>query len=281
MGSAEREVGFASRLGDRFLSQRRRLVRGTRSGRAITTISRDASITPSHHPAKGHTVLSRHGSKPLQRGGATVPNYYPNRPAGNCLRRLELDAWVTDYVSRNGRPAKRRKIWDAQNHQGSRNEGGFGGSTRKSRDTDDWQKVGGTSDLEEAERYLGHRLNEVRQAAIYGIRPTRTFEQAVVKYLSDYQHKKSIERDVYAFKRVMPHIGDHRLDRIHNDTLAKYRRARRNDGVAAATINKELSCIRRVLNLAARVWRHENGMSWLESSPLIEMEKVRFGSPTR
>src|SRR6056297_360732 len=131
----------------------------------------------------------------------------------------------------------------------------------------------GTADLEEAERYLAHRLNEIREATIYGIRPTRTFEQAVVKYLTDYQHKKSLERDVYAFKRIMPHIGDLRLDRIHNDTLAKYRQARRADGVTAGTINKELSCIRRVLNLAARVWRHDNGMSWLDSPPLLEMEK--------
>jgi len=63
------------------------------------------------------------------------------------------------------------------------------------------------------------------------------------------------------------------LDRIHNDTLAKYRQARRTDGVTAGTINKELSCIRRILNLAARVWRHDNGMSWLNSPPLIEMEQ--------
>ena len=77
----------------------------------------------------------------------------------------------------------------------------------------------------------------------------------------------------YAFQRIMPHIGDLTLDRIHNDTLAKYRQARRTDGVTAGTINKELSCIRRILNLAARVWRHDNGMSWLDSPPLIEMEQ--------
>ena len=58
------------------------------------------------------------------------------------------------------------------------------------------------------------------------------------------------------------------LVKVHNDTLAQYRQARRADGVTAGTINKELSCIRRVLNLAARVWRHDNGMSWLNSRPV-------------
>jgi integrase len=33
------------------------------------------------------------------------------------------------------------------------------------------------------------------------------------------------------------------LDRMHNDTLAQYRQARRADGVTAGTINKELSCM--------------------------------------
>ena len=135
----------------------------------------------------------------------------------------------------------------------------------------------GTTNLAEAEHYLAFRLNEIRNAMVYGIRPTRTFQQAAIKYLEENQHKKSTERYIHAFDRAMPHIGDLRLDRVHNDTLAKYRRSRRSDGVSAGTINKELSCIRRVLNLAARVWRHDNGMSWLDAPPLIEMER----GPTR
>jgi integrase len=131
----------------------------------------------------------------------------------------------------------------------------------------------GTTKLAEAEHYLAFRLNEIRNAMVYGIRPTRTFQQAAIKYLDENQHKKSTERYIHAFDRAIPHIGDLRLDRIHNDTLAKYRRSRRSDGVSAGTINKELSCIRRILNLAARVWRHDNGMSWLDMPPLIEMEQ--------
>ena len=131
----------------------------------------------------------------------------------------------------------------------------------------------GTDNLDEAECYLAHRINEIRQAVVYGIRPTRTFQQAAIKYLDEHQHKKSLERDVYAFNQIMPYIGHLQLDRIHNGTLAEYRQARRKDGVTAGTINRELGCIRRILNLAARVWRHDNGMSWLASSPLIEMEQ--------
>ena len=39
---------------------------------------------------------------------------------GIAFDRLELDAWVKDYVSRNGRPAAiRRKPWDVEERQAS------------------------------------------------------------------------------------------------------------------------------------------------------------------
>jgi len=60
---------------------------------------------------------------------------------GIAFDRLELDAWVEDYISRNGRPAKRSELWDARNHRACRKEAASGGSTRKSRDMEEWQKA--------------------------------------------------------------------------------------------------------------------------------------------
>ena len=131
----------------------------------------------------------------------------------------------------------------------------------------------GTNNLKEAERYLVHRLEEIRLAEVYGVRPTRTFEQAAIKYLEDYQYKRSIERDIIALNIVMPYIGSLPLDRVHNDSLATFKQDRRRVGRMAGTINKELGVVRRILNLAARVWRHPNGQTWLPSSPLLEMER--------
>ena len=130
-----------------------------------------------------------------------------------------------------------------------------------------------TTDLKEAERFLTHRLEEIRLSEVYGVRPTRTFEQAAVKYIEDYQSKRSIERDVIALKIVMPYIGKLPLDRVHNDALVKFKQDRRKAGRMAGTINKELAVVRRILNLAARVWRHPNGQTWLPAPPLLEMER--------
>jgi integrase len=137
----------------------------------------------------------------------------------------------------------------------------------------------GTNSLDEAERYLVRRLEQIRQAVIYGIRPTRTFAQAAKKYLEENQHKRSLDRDVYALNAVLPSIGDLPLERIHNDSLARYKVKRANLGMAVGTINKELAIVRRILILAARVWRDENGLSWLTAPPLIQMVPGRARKP--
>jgi hypothetical protein len=52
---------------------------------------------------------------------------------GVAFDRLELDAWVDDYKSCNGRPAAdRRKPWDVEKRQDSSIEAGSGTSTRES-----------------------------------------------------------------------------------------------------------------------------------------------------
>lgn len=130
----------------------------------------------------------------------------------------------------------------------------------------------GTSDLAEAERLLTHRLEEIRKSKLYGIRPTRTLGQAAGKYLTDYGHKKSIAREGYAVKAVFEHVDpDIPIERVHNGTFDVYKSARASAGIKPGTINKDLAAIRRILNLAARVWRHDNGLAWLETSPLLEM----------
>ena len=128
----------------------------------------------------------------------------------------------------------------------------------------------GTSDLEEAERYLNHRLQEIRLVQRYGERPNVTFSEAAAKFLEENQHLRSLNRTRLAFDKVMPYIGELTLEQVHMDSLACYVRAKRSAGSKVATINRDLAAVRRVLNLAARKWRHSNGMSYLSTPALLE-----------
>jgi hypothetical protein len=75
-------------------------------------------------------------------------------------------------------------------------------------------------------------------------------------------HKRSISRDAQALKLLDPYIGELSLRQVHSGTLSRYVE-RRSSKVKPGTINRDLSTVRRILNLAARSWRDENGMSWL------------------
>jgi integrase len=129
----------------------------------------------------------------------------------------------------------------------------------------------GTGRLEEAERHLAKRLEEIRENLVYGKRPARSFREAATKYLLDNQDKASIGKDACHLKQLDPFIGDLPLRQIHMDTLAPFIAARRQQGAKTKTINLALSTVRRILNLAARLWRDEQGLSWLETAPLIQM----------
>lgn len=129
----------------------------------------------------------------------------------------------------------------------------------------------GTDRLEEAERFLARLIEENRQAQVYGVRPTRTFEQAAAKFVLENQHKRSISNDIGRLKLLMPWIGDTPLDRLHIGTLQPWIEHRRREGAAVGTINHGLKVVRRILNLAATEWIDEYGMTWLLAAPKIKL----------
>jgi integrase len=129
----------------------------------------------------------------------------------------------------------------------------------------------GTVRLEDAERILARVMEEARQAQVFGVRPTRTFEQAAAKFVREHQHKRSLSDDVSRLKGLMPWIGRVPLCQLHLGTLQPWIETRRADGVSAGTINHGLQIIRRILNLAAGEWRDERGLTWLQTAPKIRL----------
>ena len=109
----------------------------------------------------------------------------------------------------------------------------------------------GSADIAEAERYLARVMEQARQAQVYGVRPTRTFEEAAAKYVLENQHKRTIRDNVSRLKGLVPVIGSVALDRIHMGSMQSWLAGRRRDNVTTGTINHGLQMVRRILNLAA------------------------------
>lgn len=114
-------------------------------------------------------------------------------------------------------------------------------------------------------------MEEKRQAQVYGVRPTRTFEQAAAKFVLENQHKRSLTTDLVQLKHLMPWIGHVTLGRIHIGTLQPWVQKRLKAGMRPGTINHGLKMVRRVLNLAANEWFDGDGMTWLSSAPKIKL----------
>lgn len=80
-----------------------------------------------------------------------------------------------------------------------------------------------------------------------------------------------MKNDIYLLETLVPIIGKLTLDQIHDQTLAAYVKQRKDKGLSHKTINLGLGIVRRILHLASRKWRDEEGRTWLETPPLISM----------
>lgn len=130
----------------------------------------------------------------------------------------------------------------------------------------------GETELDAAERYLARRIEQIRRVKVYGERINYTFDQAAARYIEE-ERKKSLERDITTLKSVMPYIGNLELARIHAGSLDGFLRDRRQAGITAGTLTRDIAIIRRVLTLAARLWRDEQGRPWLDTVPLLPTPK--------
>jgi integrase len=127
----------------------------------------------------------------------------------------------------------------------------------------------GETDLEAAERYLAQLTAEIRKVQIYGERIEKTFDEAAARYVEEFDHKRSLDRDLVTLKAVMPYIGNLILPKIHAGSLDSFIKDRKANGISAGTLNRDMAIIRRVLSLAARLWRDEHGRPWLDTVPMF------------
>lgn len=137
----------------------------------------------------------------------------------------------------------------------------------------------GTGDRQEAEQYLIHRLEQLRQQKVYGVRRTRTWEEAATRFLIESKDQPSIKLTAHHLKQLHPYLKDLPLTHIDDQALEPFVKDRLKgmvtpDGkqlkpVAPRTINISIERVIRVLSLCARKWRDEERRPWLDSVPML------------
>ena len=131
----------------------------------------------------------------------------------------------------------------------------------------------------EAEKVLIHRMEQIRLAKVFGVRPQRTFQEAVTRYLTENGHKRTIAENAEEIDKLMPYIGHLPLDKINMFSLQPFITLRQQQGVKNRTINNALQLIRHILNLAHQEWMDEFGLTWLSSAVKIKLLPLTDSRP--
>lgn len=123
----------------------------------------------------------------------------------------------------------------------------------------------GTSDKAKAREYHDKLKASLWDQERLGIKPSRTWNEAVVRYLGEMSHKASHSDDKVHLRWVDRFLGGLELGRINRDLLDRILSARQADGVANSTVNRTLEVVRAVLRRAANEWE------WLDRVPRVRM----------
>src|SRR5262249_739553 len=124
------------------------------------------------------------------------------------------------------------------------------------------------------EAWLADKIQRIRLAKERGSRPRVAFREAACRFLTENREKlRSIDDAAWHVELLDPWIGELAIEGVYDETLEQFKAHRLNiDQVSLTTVNRSLELVRRILNLCARKYRHSNGLTWLETAPLISVD---------
>jgi integrase len=148
---------------------------------------------------------------------------------------------------------------------------GSGKQTRESTKTEDEKK---------AAKLLRKRLGQV-EAGVHRSTANLRYEDVRAAYYADYatQRRRSLRRDregnprLDKVARLDAFFGGYRVSKIDPDVLRDFIADQQAKGLADSTINRSLSALRRMLNLA----RREGKLSQLPAFPMLREPHAREG----
>ena len=107
----------------------------------------------------------------------------------------------------------------------------------------------------DAKRLLKKREGEISEGKLPGIYFDRvTFDELAEDFLRDYRinQKKSLKRAERSVNHLNEYFEGMRVPQINNPLINAYMEKRLSEGAANASINRELSALKRMLNIGAK-----------------------------
>ena len=127
------------------------------------------------------------------------------------------------------------------------------------------QKSTGTDDRKAAQEYHDRLKAELWEQTRLGVKERYTWQQAVLRWLRETEHKASKDHDLMHLRWLDQHLSGLMLDEIDRDCLDKITESKLATGVANSSVNRVLALVRSILRKAAMEWE------WLDKAPKVRL----------
>ena len=129
----------------------------------------------------------------------------------------------------------------------------------------------GTAHKRQAQEYHDKRRSELWEQQRLGVKPRRSWDEAVLRYLGEEVKKKSVGDDKLHLRWWQPRLEGMCLTQITRDVVDRYKQESQRSGLSDATTNRRLQVLRAVLRRAALEW------DWLDKLPRFRLLKEPQG----
>jgi len=122
------------------------------------------------------------------------------------------------------------------------------------------QRSAGTKIKQEAQELHDRLKADAWRTKNLGAKPIRTWQEAVIKWLTEQEHKRSLETDKHHLRWLDQFLGNKNLNQIDKVILDRITETKKAEGSSNATANRVLSLIRAILNRAKNEWEWIDGV---------------------
>ncbi|WP_420466142.1 tyrosine-type recombinase/integrase [Panacagrimonas sp.] len=129
------------------------------------------------------------------------------------------------------------------------------------------QKSTGTTDRRAAKQILAKWQSEAWRREYLGVKEDRAWEDAVIRWLSETEHRASRPTDLVHLRWLQTHLEGRELRSINRDRIEHLIAVGKREKASNTSINRRLSIVRAILRKAGNEWE------WIERVPSIRMLK--------
>lgn len=127
------------------------------------------------------------------------------------------------------------------------------------------QRSTGTTNKVAAREYHDKAKAELWRVTRLESKPVYSWCDAVVRYLKENAHKRSIESDKMHLRWLDKHLRCFQLHEIDRDIIDEIAQLKEDEGVKKSTVNRVLEILRALLRKAHQDWE------WIDKVPVIRM----------